>query len=76
MSPLRWACKSTRQLARLLTAKGHPVSHMTVAQRLHGLRYSLQGNAKTKVQVSQIPRRIASGPAGEIPPGESIVKRC
>jgi DDE family transposase len=48
MSPLRWACKSTRQLARLLTAKGHPVSHMTVAQRLHGLRYSLQGNAKTK----------------------------
>jgi len=48
MSPLRWACKSTRQLARLLTAEGHPVSHMTVAQLLHGLRYSLQGNAKTK----------------------------
>ena len=48
MSPLRWTCKSTRQLARLLTAQGHPVSHMTVAQLLHGLRYSLQGNAKTK----------------------------
>jgi len=48
MSPLRWACKSTRQLVRLLTAEGHPVSHMTVAQLLHGLRYSLQGNAKTK----------------------------
>ena len=25
MSPLRWTCKSTRQLARLLTAEGHPV---------------------------------------------------
>src|SRR5262249_8230450 len=48
MSPLRWTCKSTRQLARLLTAKGHPVSHLTVAQLLHRLRYSLQGNAKTK----------------------------
>jgi len=48
MSPLRWTCKSTRQLARLLTAEGHRVSHMTVAQLLHGLRYSLQGNAKTK----------------------------
>jgi len=47
-SPLRWTCKSTRQLARLLTAQGHPVSHMTVARLLHGLRYSLQGNAKTK----------------------------
>ena len=48
MSPLRWTCKSTRQLARLLTAEGHPVSHVTVARLLHGLRYSLQGNAKTK----------------------------
>jgi Rhodopirellula transposase DDE domain len=34
MSPLRWTCKSTRQLARLLTAMGHPVSHMQVAQLL------------------------------------------
>jgi len=48
MSPLRWTCKSTRELARLLTAQGHPVSHMTVAQLLHDLHYSLQGNAKTK----------------------------
>ena len=31
---------------------------------------------KFLVQVSQIPRRFASGPAGEIPPGESIVERC
>jgi len=48
MSPLRWTCKSTRQLARLLTAMGHPVSHMQVAQLLYALHYSLQGNAKTK----------------------------
>ena len=43
MSPLRWTCKSTRELAGLLTAQGHPVSYMTVAQLLHDLHYSLQG---------------------------------
>jgi hypothetical protein len=48
MSPLRWTCKSTRQLARLLTERGHPVSHTQVAALLHSLHYSLQGNAKTK----------------------------
>src|SRR5437763_5120618 len=48
MSPLRWTCKSTRQLARLLMANGHPVSHVKVAQLLHTLHYSLQGNAKTQ----------------------------
>ena len=47
MSPLRWTCKSTRQLARLLTKSGHRVSHVKVAQLLHTLHYSLQGNAKT-----------------------------
>jgi Rhodopirellula transposase DDE domain len=48
MSPLRWTCKSTRHLARLLTANKHRVSHMKVAQLLHALHYSLQGNAKTQ----------------------------
>jgi hypothetical protein len=48
MSPLRWTCKSTRQLARLLTEEGHPVSHTQVAALLHSLHYSLQGNAKAK----------------------------
>jgi len=48
MSPLRWTCKSTRQLAEVLTTQGHPVSHTKVAQLLHALDYSLQGNAKTK----------------------------
>jgi hypothetical protein len=47
-SPLRWTCKSTRQLADALTADGHPVSSWTVGQELHRLRYSLQANAKTR----------------------------
>ena len=47
MSPLRWTCKSTRELAVALQARGHRVSHQTVAELLHALRYSLQGNRKT-----------------------------
>lgn len=46
-SPLRWTCKSTRQLAAALTAQGHPVSERTVAGLLHDAGYSLQANAKT-----------------------------
>ena len=34
-------------MSRLLTESGHRVSHMKVAQLLHTLHYSLQGNAKT-----------------------------
>jgi hypothetical protein len=48
MSPLRWTCKSTRQLATELGRQGHRVSHQTVAELLHALDYSLQGNRKTK----------------------------
>ena len=33
-SPLRWICKSTRNLAALLTRQKHPVSHEKVAQLL------------------------------------------
>ncbi len=47
-SPLRWTCKSTRRLADELTAQGHPVSHSTVGDLLHGMGYSLQANAKTR----------------------------
>jgi hypothetical protein len=46
-SPLRWTCKSTRQLAAALSAAGHPVSDRTVAALLHQAGYSLQANAKT-----------------------------
>lgn len=47
-SPLRWTCKSTRQLADTLTAQGHPVSDRTTALLLRGAGYSLQANAKTR----------------------------
>lgn len=47
-SPLRWTCKSTRTLAGALTRGKHPVSHTKVAQVLHDLKYSLQGNRKTE----------------------------
>jgi len=47
MSPLRWTCKSTRQLAGALAGQGHRVSHVTVAEMLRDLGYSLQGNSKT-----------------------------
>lgn len=55
-SPLRWTCKSTRQLASALTADGHPVSDRTVAALLHQAGYSLQANVKT-TEGSQHPYR-------------------
>jgi hypothetical protein len=48
MSPLRWTCKSTRQLAKALTEANHPISHRVVGELLASLGYSLQGNFKTK----------------------------
>lgn len=47
-SPLRWTCKSTRTLARELSAQGHGVSESTVRRLLHAAGYSLQGNCKTR----------------------------
>ena len=46
-SPLRWTCKSTRNLANELKTQGNDVSHMTVARLLRELDYSLQVNKKT-----------------------------
>src|SRR5450631_29916 len=46
-SPLRWTCKSTRNLAEALVSQGHRVSHHTVARLLQGMDYSLQANRKT-----------------------------
>jgi hypothetical protein len=48
MSPLRWTCKSTRQLARELQRTGHDVSAPTVGTLLHSIGYSLQGTRKTR----------------------------
>ena len=47
-SPLRWTCRSTRQLAAALAAQGYRISHQTVAALLDDLGYSLQSNQKTK----------------------------
>jgi transposase len=46
-SPLRWTCKSVRQLAAQLNRRGHQTSHRMVAEILHGMDYSLQANRKT-----------------------------
>jgi Rhodopirellula transposase DDE domain len=47
-SPLRWTSKSTRKLADELNAQGHKVSHVSVADLLHDMDYSLQANRKTR----------------------------
>jgi hypothetical protein len=46
-SPLRWTCKSTRELAQALTAAGHPVSDDTVGRLLKQQGYRLQRTVKT-----------------------------
>jgi hypothetical protein len=46
-SPLRWTCKSVRQLASELNRAGHRTSHRMVAELLHAMDYSLQANRKT-----------------------------
>lgn len=57
-SPLRWTCKSTRQLADALAECGHAVGRTVVAELLHYLGYSLQANAKT-IEGKQHPDRDA-----------------
>jgi Rhodopirellula transposase DDE domain len=46
-SPLRWTCKSLRQLESELVAQGYAVSHASIGALLKKLGYSLQGNRKT-----------------------------
>jgi transposase len=58
MSPLRWTCKSTRQLADALSERGHAVGHSVVAELLKSMGYSLQANAKT-IEGKQHPDRDA-----------------
>lgn len=57
-SALRWTCKSVRKLATELCERGHRVSHQWVAEGLHDLGYSLQGNRKTR-EGSEHPDRDA-----------------
>jgi Rhodopirellula transposase DDE domain len=48
MSPLRWTCKSTRNLAAELRRHGFQVSHTSVSSMLHALGYSLHALRKTR----------------------------
>ena len=48
MSPLRWTCKSLRRLARELRERGHKISHTVAGELLKQLKFSLQGNSKTR----------------------------
>jgi hypothetical protein len=56
-SPLRWTCKSTRQLAAALVEQGHVVGRQKVADLLAELGYSLQANQKTKEGSANHPDR-------------------
>jgi transposase len=47
-APLRWTCKSVRQITAELRRSKHQISHQVVADLLHELGYSLQANRKTK----------------------------
>jgi hypothetical protein len=47
-SPLRWTCKSTRQLADALAGRGFQVSDDTVGRLLKQQRYTLQRTLKTQ----------------------------
>jgi hypothetical protein len=57
-SPLRWTCKSTRQLADALVAQGFQVSDDTVGRLLKQQRYTLQRTQKTE-EGAQHPDRDA-----------------
>ena len=46
-APLRWTCKSVRNLTAELNRGHHAVSHQVVADLLHEMGYSLQANRKT-----------------------------
>ena len=46
-SPLRWTCKSVRQLAAELKRMKHQTSHRMVAELLHEMDYRLRANRKT-----------------------------
>jgi hypothetical protein len=77
-SPLRWTCKSTRQLAQALTQAGHPVSADTVGRLLRQQGYTLQRTAKT-LEGRQHPDRdaqfryISQQAAAQLAAGQPVV---
>ncbi len=56
-SPLRWTCKSVRNIADALAKKGFTIGRQTVATILHELDYSLQANRKTSEGKADHPDR-------------------
>ncbi|MCI0349893.1 MAG: ISAzo13 family transposase [Acidobacteriales bacterium] len=58
MTPLRWICHSTRELAKQLQQQGFQISSTKVGQLLRIQGYSLQANRKT-VEGKQHPDRDA-----------------
>ena len=46
--PLRWTIKSTHQLADILRKQGYEASSTSVRRMLVAMKYSLQGNRKTR----------------------------
>jgi hypothetical protein len=57
-APLRWTCRSVRNLTAELRRLNHAVSHQVVANLLHELGYSLQANSRAN-EGSQHPDRNA-----------------
>lgn len=57
-SPLRWTCKSLRNLAHELHQQGCQISEKTVSRLLKDMGYSLQANRKTQ-EGNQNPERNA-----------------
>ena len=57
-SPLRWTCRSTRNLAEELRRQGHRVGERTVALLLHRAGYSLQSNRKVREGDSHPDRNV------------------
>ena len=56
-NPLRWTCKSTRNLAEELTKEGHPISHNAVYDLLSALGFTMQTNRKLMQAGKQHPDR-------------------
>jgi len=75
-SPLRWTCKSLRNLQRELRSQGYRVGTTKVSKILRSLGYSLQANRKTRegsghpdrnAQFEHIARRVRACRRGERP---------
>lgn len=79
--PLRWSCRSMRDLAEDLSKKGHPVSHASVAQLMRILGYRIRGNGKTREEGSTREReeqfrRVQDRIVCSLQTGKPVVRCC